>query len=245
MNEHMLGYRKPAPEEQDPRRLRYSAGNLMDQLGVPKTPKPTVWQVGPKILDQGNTGRCTTFGMNASRAASPLRLPFLDEAEMNARYLWATLHDPWPDNDHGGQGDITFQFGTSVHAILEAYRQAGDVKAFLWMDDRATMERWLDHMGPVVVGTTWYNSMFRPINAKGDIRIDPSSGGADQGHCYCFLGRTGPSGYRQLNSWGIGWGWRGRSWMDPQTWWRYLGSDDAEIVGFVDMPSSEVSALLA
>jgi C1A family cysteine protease len=70
--------------------------------------------------------------------------------------------------------------------------------------------------GPVVVGTNWYDRMFKP--EKGFIRVGGQVAG---GHAWLLLGadrsKKCPDGTmgacRMINSWGRGWGESGRAWI--------------------------------
>jgi len=72
--------------------------------------------------------------------------------------------------------------------------------------------------GPVVVGTNWYMDMFTPVVKTGYLEIGGSIAG---GHSYYLPGvdfhRANPDGthgaVRMVNSWGPGWGEKGRAWM--------------------------------
>ena len=225
MNAASLGYRKPALEERDPRNARFGAAEHMDTLSIPTTSRPKVWTPG-KVLDQGATGRCTEFGLAGNRAASPNRITPPDDVHLTALYRESTLYDPWPDNDN----DPTLNAGTSVHAAVECWRRHGMVGQYLWINDHATMNRWLDWIGPVVVGTDWFESMFTPVDKIGTLKVVPDEQG--MGHCYCVLGRTAARGYRPIQSWGA-WGQNGRFFISERDFWGKL-ADGLEAIGIVD-----------
>lgn len=152
----------------------------------------------PLYLDQGNSSACTgesrTYDLGGSPA--PLRLtqdlidnftklgvPLtgksagqrFDQDCAQALYQLARKYDEWPGEDYEG---------SSVLGALKACAALGLIGEYRWafsMDDMCSA---LSTLGPVVVGTTWYNSMFDP-RPSGLLEVDPSSKEAG-GHAYYF-----------------------------------------------------------
>lgn len=81
------------------------------------------------------------------------------------------------------------------------------------------------YVGPVVVGTNWYDDMFYP-NSRGLIKATGSIAG---GHAYLISGYNTRNGlFRGKNSWGRGWGRLGRFSIPAEDMSRLI-SEDGEI----------------
>lgn len=111
-------------------------------------------------------------------------------------YDQAQLVDEWDDTPPAG--------GTSVRAGAKVLQRVGAIASYHWASTMADVIVALLTVGPVVVGTVWYASMFYPDNGR--LVVDPSSGVAG-GHCYVLDGVNTATGLvRMKNSWGQGWG---------------------------------------
>lgn len=115
-------------------------------------------------------------------------------------YDKAQAVDEWADTPPEG--------GTSVRAGAKALASLGAIKSYHWaagIDDVVTA---VLTEGPVVMGTTWWNSMFWP-DSKGQLVVDPESGVAG-GHAWVIDGvNTVSKQFRMKNSWGTAWGDKG------------------------------------
>jgi hypothetical protein len=84
--------------------------------------------------------------------------------------------------------------------VMKALHMRGVITGYKWGFGIDDLDQGLA-VGPMMVGTAWYESMFEPDHAG---RVFPS--GADVGgHEYLCLGRDGEF-YHFLNSWGRYWG---------------------------------------
>lgn len=109
-------------------------------------------------------------------------------------YREAQKIDEWP-------GEEPIYGGTSVRAGAKIVQQAGYIGDYYWAWDVETVVDTLLFLGPVVIGTTWYEDMFYP-DKKGVIRI---GGGAAGGHAYKLDGVDLLDGMvRFKQSWGNG-----------------------------------------
>lgn len=134
-------------------------------------------------------------------------------------YNQAQLIDEWPGEDYDG---------TSVRAGAKVLQGMGFISSYLWAFDLATMIDAVLVKGPVVVGTNWYNQMFHP-NAEGHIKID---GGIAGGHAYLINGvNTKTKLFRIKNSWGQGWGIKGRAWISFADMERLIHEDGEVLIG--------------
>lgn len=159
------------------------------------------WQDGAH-LDQGQTGTCVGNAFAHRRADSPIPVGGIDEAYARKLYVDAS-------------GDATLQEGTSGLAACQVLAIRGTISAYHWITSASELRNTLLTIGPVCVGTDWFNSMFNPISLYSNkyMKVDSSSGLAG-GHEYLINGvnlapSSGKPFYRLKNSWGSGWGQNG------------------------------------
>jgi hypothetical protein len=137
------------------------------------------WQM-PIYLDQGQTSACVGNSRTYDLSGSPKQVKQQNGAPMDepfAQHLYnmAKQYDEWPGTNYEG---------SSVLGGLKALTHMGLVGEYRWAFDIDDMCAALVHIGPVVVGTNWLNSMFDP-RPSGLLTVDKSSGVAG-GHAYCF-----------------------------------------------------------
>jgi hypothetical protein len=187
------------------------------------------WWDNGAWLDQGATGTCVGHGWAHFVEDSPITPggvidPF-------GIYRDACKIDEWSDND---SGDLSF--GTSVRAGAEVLRGRGIVLSYLWAQDRngdAGLQDVIDavgFLGPVVVGTNWYDQMFDPVNVRypdsyyrKTLIIPAGDNSPVGGHCYVLNGvDTANKFFRIKNSWGQGWALKGRAYIQFDTMKRLL-----------------------
>lgn len=161
----------------DERSRNYSVAKLLgtDQ----QSPVGKRWYLRLQ-LDQGNTGDCTGFSRTYDLAASPqpLKLPSgkpLDNSFAHALCALAKRYDEWPGEDYEG---------SSVLGAFKAAQALGFIGEYRWAFGIDDLVLALSHLGPVVVGTDWLNSMFDPA-PNGLVEVDTSSEVAG-GHAYFF-----------------------------------------------------------
>jgi hypothetical protein len=126
-------------------------------------------------------------------------------------YAQAQLIDEWPGTNYDG---------TSVRAGAEWLVKAGIFSSYHWAFTLQDIVQAVLELGPVEMGTNWYESMFYP-NAAGVIRIGGDIAG---GHAYVINGvNTKTRMFRIKNSWGRNWGVKGRAYMSFAEIERLLG----------------------
>lgn len=159
------------------------------------------WNDTAVWLDQGATSMCVGYSWCHWLADGPVT----QRIRVAPKWVYdrAQALDEWDGTDYDG---------TTVRAGAKALTERGAIGSYLWAWDADTVVRAILDVGPVVVGTNWYNSMFDPA-ASGQLTVDPSSGVAG-GHAYLLNGASLDTGrVRVKNSWGRGWGRNGRAWM--------------------------------
>jgi hypothetical protein len=111
------------------------------------------------------------------------------------------LNDGIPGEDYAG---------TTVRAGAKVLADQGYISEYYWAWDLETIIDTVTRLGPVVVGTNWYPSMWSP-DQLGIVKIEGSLAG---GHAYLIDGANRNRGMaRCKNSYSKNWGINGRFWM--------------------------------
>lgn len=184
----------------DPRRMRYRMGAYMEEKAM-DLPSEMVLENG-MILDQGEDGTCVGHAWVAWENCRPRGAKIQQGHKVALEwYDLATTKDPWPDND----GDRSS--GTSTQAGAEVALEWGLGLAYVWAETLEAVDAFIcGEEGPVVMGTFWYRSMFRP-DSEGYVTVDLASGRAG-GHEWLLFGITEDDYgrlYHAQNSWGKEW----------------------------------------
>ncbi len=177
-----------------------------------------VWERGI-VLDQGQEGACVGFGWTAWENAKPYG--YKEQQDNDYAFNWyyrCQEIDEWPGNDYSG---------TSVRAGAKVALERGAIKEYLWAGSLEEIDAWLINRGPIVVGSSWFNSMDEPKGTSAYLEVVPESG-ARGGHCYLLLGRGREGNYVFQNSWGEGYGDSGIVRMTPDNFNRLIQFGDAE-----------------
>jgi hypothetical protein len=184
---------------EDKRDLNYLIKNNQRTLQQISTPPKVLtqryWDANGWWGDQGNTPQCVGYswshwledGPVQQSGIPPIIKPF--DIYKNAQKL-----DQWIGENYEG---------TSVRGGVKYLKNIGKVKSYYWAFDVQTLSETILKLGPVVVGTNWYNGMFYP-NKTGLIKI---SGQMVGGHAYLINGvDTKTKQFRIKNSWSKSWG---------------------------------------
>lgn len=145
--------------------------------------------------DQGETPHCVgyawTHWLHAGPTTQPNPAPVVDPSLV---YREAQDFDEWPGSDYEG---------TSVRGGAKAIQSHGLITEYRWASTVNEVVKAILELGPVVVGTDWFESMFYP-DSRGQITVD---GGPVGGHAYLLYGvNTVTRKFAALNSWGEYWG---------------------------------------
>lgn len=182
----------------DSRSLQYLLPETTDTFAPIKWDMPAM-----RVLDQGQLGACVGF----ATATCLNHLPY-DDSKTNADaisiYSAATRLDAYPGSyppsDTGSDG----------LSGAKAAKKLGLISGYLHITTPEALASALA-LGPVIVGTDWYESMFT-ADASGNITVDKSSGLAG-GHEYTLDEITGDGRFGFTNSWGASFGFGGRMFM--------------------------------
>jgi hypothetical protein len=170
------------------------------------------WYMGGAWLDQNGFPHCVGYSWTHWIEDGPVEQPNIIGNDDYADKLYRQCQkiDEWPGEDYDG---------TSVRAGAKILRSRGVLSSYYFAHDIESVKLNVLERGPVVLGTTWYRSMFRP--RKYDDRtyvceVDESSGSGG-GHAYLLNGINldkeigGETGFFRLkNSWGRDWAFEGR-----------------------------------
>jgi hypothetical protein len=188
--------RRYAPDARD---LKFQMVRKLGPVGS-VLPSRKTWGTRPTALDQGNTGTCVGHAWANFLRAVPIQTNAGIDSLRWEIYDEAVKIDEWRDNDN----DTERQFGTSIRAGAQVVTSMGRIKSYLWAFELQPAIEWVLTMGPVVLGTNWYNNFFRPDSA-GILSIGASS--VVGGHAYLCRGVDTKRALALCsNSWGDDWG---------------------------------------
>jgi hypothetical protein len=179
-------------------------------------------------LDQGSEGACVGFGFAGELAADPVVI-HADNSFARDLYRRAQAEDRLMGND--------WSEGASVLAGARACKRAGHISSYRWAFGVNDVIDTLCHVGPVVVGVPWYESMY---DTSVDGLVDVS-GDVVGGHCILLTGYwPAHPGFGDVvlweNSWGPGYGVNGRGFIRVADLARLLAEDGEAVVAVDTLP---------
>lgn len=192
----------------DPRSRAFSAAAATPpQVRLPKS---RLWAPPDLVLNQGAEGHCVGFGCAAEAAASPVRIPNVNNAFGHALFYAAQAEDR-------KMGNI-WDDGASVLAGVKGMQAlkllSGEPGSYRWAFSPDEMRKAVLGLGPAVIGVPYRTNMFEP-RPSGLVDIGGANAG---GHCMCVLGfhpsmrlkgeswRQRFAVYKVRQSWGEGFG---------------------------------------
>ena len=204
------------PSHFDARNLRYRIQDTTSML----PPHDQVWESKGPILNQGSTPSCTGHGALGWEMCLPGDAPTTPDDQKSPDPRAVLI---WQQAQLEGFGHIDPNDGATIHDIAKvlsdpmnevlAVNGKPRMGSYVWGFDMNEILSFISNEGPMIIGVTWYKSMFSP-DADGIAKIDPDSGVAG-GHCVyirgCSLtkGLVGPI----ANSWSATWGKQGEFYL--------------------------------
>lgn len=187
-------------EQFDERSRNFPIRTLLAETN--KKPRSYTWRC-KQNLNQGQTSSCTGFSWSHELIARPAEVQGITNDTALEVYKLAQKLDEWEGENYDG---------SSVLGAVKATQRLhpGKILEYRWCFSFDDVLRTLSYLGPIVVGTNWYNSMFIP-DEKGIVKVGGDNGG---GHAYLL---TGLDVKRKLirihNSWGKEWGKDGQAFI--------------------------------
>ena len=184
--------------EHDERSRQFPAKTATAQRSV-------LWGHHAPVLDQGHFGSCTGNAtaqlVNTDFFATCRPAGYLTEADAVKLYSLATKLDDIPNNTYPPLDEGSSGLGAAKAGVKLGYF-SGYTHAFGFDQFAAALQ-----LQPLIVGTDWYNDMFKP-SVTGLVK---PTGALAGGHEYLCLGISWETQTLTfLNSWGSGWGLGGR-----------------------------------
>jgi len=202
--------RKPSLDEKD---LAYSLSSILKEKKIKKS-SIKLWPAEGWWGDQGETPECVGYAWahwlddqpSNRNKIHPLISP-------NIIYLEAKKLDAWPGENYEG---------TSVRGGVKYLKSKNQISKYHWGFNLSSLTNAILHLGPVVVGTSWYQHMFFP-NKTGLIKV---GGNLMGGHAYVINGiDLDKKIFRIKNSWGQDWGLKGHAWISFSDMARLIRED--------------------
>ena len=210
--------RRHAPDPRDNAfMIREIAAPVKAAVPVRKT---RYWNASGWWGDQNGFQSCVGFAWTAWVEDGPITHkpkgaktpPLYDPAFL---YAEAQKVDEW-------EGAEPAYFGTSVRAGAKVLKTLGLISEYRWTWDVNDVIDALLYIGPVVVGTNFYESMLTP-DENGLWGI---AGPVIGGHAYVLNGISQPKNLIRIkNSWSRGWGKNGFAYIMPHDLQRLLNED--------------------
>jgi hypothetical protein len=169
------------------------------------TPKTTskYWEANVWWGNQGQTPMCVGYAWAHWIEDGPVLHTSKVHPVVSPQLIYkeAQKMDEWAGENYAG---------TSVRGGAKYLKSSGKISSYLWAFDVDTVINTVLTIGPVVVGTNWYNNMFKP-DRNGLIKI---GGRIVGGHAYEINGvDTVKKLFRIKNSWGRSWGQQGHAFI--------------------------------
>lgn len=163
--------------------------------------------------DQGETPQCVAYAWEHWLDDGPVLHPKRPVFDPALIYQLAQENDETPGVNYEG---------TSVRGGAKALAFLGKIGEYRWAWNVETVANAVLQLGPVVVGTNFYQAMFEP-DSRGFIR---PGGALVGGHAYVLSGvNVWLKRFRMKNSWGRGWGQAGHAWITFDDFARLLSED--------------------
>lgn len=157
--------------------------------------------------DQGSTSECTCYSWMHWLEDGPVVQDLQPHRQKplispNKLYKAAQERDQWAGTAYNG---------SSVRAVARCLKELGVITEYRWASNISDIINTVLTVGPMVVGTKWYEGMNSPNN-EGRMRITGRDYG---GHAYVINGvDTKKNMFRIKNSWGKAWGKQGYAFID-------------------------------
>jgi hypothetical protein len=191
-----------------------------------------IWKRTIRPFNQGQVGSCTGNAIAGLLATHPNFHEGLTYNEALAKQIYTRATEL--DNIVGDfPPDDT---GSTVLAACKAARDLGLIDSYHWCFGADDVLQTLSHVGPVAVGVNWYTGFDTP-KARGVVK---PTGRIEGGHAFELIGIDVDGGHVIAeNSWGPGWGEKGKFLFSFETLDKLLGEQGEAVTIKVANPTAE------
>lgn len=184
-------------------------------------PITKTWRRG-EPYDQGSLPQCVAYAGKGVLNTAPNSglAPYAVRTKYSTQQFYdgAQRRDEWPGENYDG---------TSALGLGKYLTEVGIIKSYTWCFGLNDVLLALSYQGPVAIGVNWYTGMFTP-NTSGVLNI---TGAVEGGHEVELIGiHTGLRCVIGMNSWGMGWGDRGRFYLRYEDLDRLLSEQGDAVV---------------
>ena len=208
---------------------------IAQMLGEPPPPelRQMYWNADGWWGDQGATTECTAYSWTHFIQDGPViqngypnePVPMIPP---DVLYAQAQLRDPWPGTNYSG---------CTVGAVARVLKDLGVIKEYRWATNITDVINTLLMIGPMVVGTQWYDTMMRP-DENGLLNINGKDVG---GHAYLLDGvDLDKHLVRVKNSWSKNWGKSGFGFINIDDFEKLLANGGEACVAFENVITEAV-----
>jgi len=176
--------------------------------------------------DQGSSSMCVCYSFLHWLEDGPVIQDKLPATRQKPLFEPAKLYaacqdrDEWPSNKYNG---------TSVRACAKILKELNIIKEYRWANSITEVANTLLNLGPMVVGTKWFENMNK-VNAQGYVVPTGTNMG---GHAYVLNGvDTVKKVFRIKNSWGVSWGKGGYAFITFDHFERLLKDGGSACIAF-------------
>jgi hypothetical protein len=187
-----------------------------------------IWRVRPEPLNQGREGACVGFACAGLLAATPIQHIVSDASALS---LYRKAREV--DEEEGRH----YSSGATILAGVKACHRLGLYKRYVWnfgIDD--TID-WIVRRGPVILGIPWYESMYE-TDKDGLIEISGELAGYHGILANGYWPKHPLFGDTLVltNSWGSGYGLRGKGFLPIPSADKLLQHEGSESVAPTEYP---------
>lgn len=200
---------------------------------VPPQLREKYWWADGWWGDQGGTSHCVAYSWMHYVEDGPViqdvtkgrARPLIEPVRL---YKESQLRDPWAGERYPG---------TSVRAAAKVLKDLNIIKEYRWAANISEVINTVLTVGPMVVGTKWYDGMNKP-DAKGLMHL----GGKDMGgHAYLINGvNLDKEVLRIKNSWGKKWGVKGYAFITFDDFEKLLNKGGEACIAFENKVSESL-----
>lgn len=184
--------------KEDPRDENYPVSTVI-RSGLPEVDKKRWWADGWHG-DQGRTPFCVVYAWSHWFEDGPV----IQDVILGRQKPIFPLKEFYDEAQLRDDINRSNYEGTTVRAGAKILHKLGIVEEYRWAFTIDEVIKCVSYLGPMVVGTNWYEQMFTPTSGRHILRPRGRNRG---GHAYVINGIDHHNElFRIKNSWGRSWG---------------------------------------